>query len=191
MKLWDIVRNVGTGIIRNVVPGGGMIIDVVNELLPDDKKLGQNATGADIDLAIASMPPDIRARILEKEFDVDITRIQESNATLRVMLESDTKNPQTTRPYIAKQAFHVIAFAIIVTVSMWAYAVLTDNQVMVETVSSGWPFILSVIGPFVTLLWAYFGILRQEHKARLAAADNKPAAPAGITGLISALVNRK
>ena len=190
MKLWDIVKTVGSGIVREVVPGGGLIVDAVNAILPEGEKLPVNATGSDINNAVSKLPPEQQASVMEKEFDVDITRIKESNATVRAMLEADTKTPHTTRPYIAKGSFHVVAFAIIVAISVWAYGVFTSNDELVKTVMDGWQFILAVIGPLVTLLWAYFGILKQEHKNRLDAANNT-STPSGIAGILSNVLRRR
>lgn len=186
MKLWDIVKTVGAGVISATVPGGALLVSAINEFLPDDKKIPPNATGDDLKNTIDSLPPEQRAEIMGKEFDVELTQIKESNSTLRVMLESDAQNPHSTRPYIAKQAFHIVAFAVIVAVSMWAYGVGVRDAVLVKSVMDGWPFILATIGPFITLLWAYFGILKQEHRDRLNAA-NGSVSPVGI---ISALFKR-
>ena len=113
MKLWDVIRSVGSAALQVALPGtGSLIVGAVNELLPNDKKLTANATGDDISSAISSLPPAQQATILSKEFDVSITQIKESNSTVRAMLESDANNPHTTRPYIAKGAFHIIAFVI-------------------------------------------------------------------------------
>lgn len=190
MKLWDVVKSVGSAVVREVVPGGGILVDAVNEFLPDDKKLPRDATGRDIDDAVQSLPADQRARVMEKEFDVDMTRIRQTNETVRAMLEADTKNPQTTRPYIARGAFHVIAFAVIAVVSTWAYGVIAGKETMVEAVTQGWPFILSVVGPFVVLLHAYFGVIKTEHKNRLDAAGGK-STPSGIAGILSGIIRKK
>ena len=188
MKLWDIVKNVGSSIVREAVPGGGLLLSAVNELLPDDKKLPSGATGSDIESAINSLPSDKKAELLNREFDVDITQIKESNSTVRAMLDADTKNPHTTRPYIAKGAFHIIAFVIVVTVSLWAYGVGADNDTMVSTIMDGWQFILAVIGPLVTLLWAYFGVLKQEQSNRLNAANGSTTG--GLSSIIANIVKR-
>ncbi len=189
MKLWDIIKTVGTGLISATVPGAGLLISAVNEMLPKDKQLPATATGTDIQKVIHSLPPGQQAQLMEKEFDVDITEIKETNSTLRVMLESDTKNPHTTRPYIAKGSFLVIAFTIVVTISMWAYGILKADATLVKAVMDGWPFILAVIGPLVTLLWAYFGVLKNEHRDRLNAASGQNK-PSGIAGLISAIMKK-
>lgn len=189
MNLWDIVKTVGGSVIRNAVPGGGLLVDVVNEFLPDDKKLPAEATGSDIATAVDSLPAEQRAQLMAREFDVDITQIQESNSTLRAMLDADTKTPHTTRPYIAKGAFHVVAFVTIVVISLWAYGVAVKDEALVTAIMGGWQFVLAVIGPLVTLLWAYFGILKQEQRNKLNAATGSTTG--GLSGIISTLVNRR
>lgn len=181
MKLLKILKTVGSGIIKTMIPGSG-IIDTVNALLPDSKKLSESATGNDVEKAIAGLSPEARAQVLSKQFDVDITNIEQSNETLRAMLEHDAANPQSTRPKIAYQAFQVIAVTVIVTVSMWAYAVVTENTEMVETIMDGWPFIVGVTSVLSTVLLRYFGSLDKEHqnKAKLAGADIQT----GLSGLI-------
>ena len=189
MNLWDVVKEVGGAVISNVVPGGKLLMGVVNELLPDDKKLPIGATGNDVQAAIESLPPTDRARIMEKEIDVDLTNIRETHSTVRAMLESDAKNPQTTRPYIAKHAFHVIAFSVVATTIMWGYAVAVQNAEMVKTVMDGWIFIVGVNGTLATVLLTYFGSIRKEHKQKMDAAGGNPQ-PGGIVGLITGLVSR-
>ena len=76
------------------------------------------------------------------------------------------------------------------TISLWGYGVYKAEKEMVETIVNGWPFLLAAIAPLVVLLHAYFGVLKQEHKDRLNAADTKPTTPGGIVGLISSLVKK-
>jgi len=189
MNTWDIVRTVGSGIISSVVPGGGAIVSAINAFLPKDKKLQDTATGQEAANAIQALPADKRAELMSKQFDVDITQIKESNSTLRAMLESDAKNPHSTRPYIAKGAFLVVAFSIITIISLWAISVFNNNVSTVKAVVDGWPFVLAVMTPLVTLLYAYFGVLKHEHKNKLNAASGVTE-QSGITGLISAVLKR-
>jgi len=191
MNIWDIAKTVGAGALNLVVPGAGSaILGVVNEFLPANKQLSADATGHDVSNAIQSLPADQRAAVMEKQFDVDITQIKESNSTLRVMLESDVKNPHSTRPYIAKGAFLVVAFSIIVIISLWAVSVFNNDVSTVTAVVDGWPFVLAVMAPLVTLLYAYFGVLKNEHKNKLDAASGAATAPAGIAGILSAVLKR-
>ena len=189
MNLWDIVKTVGAGIISTVVPGGSVIVGAINAVLPDDKKLPDNATGSDAISAINNLPPEKQAALMEKKFDVDITQIKETHSTVRAMLDADAKNPHSTRPYIAKGSFLVVAFTSITTISIWSYGVIKGDDKLVTAVMNGWQFVLAVIGPLVTLLWAYFGVLKTERKNRLDAAGNK-SQPSGITGLLSKLFSK-
>lgn len=189
MKLWDIIKTVGTGIISEVVPGGSLILGAVNAMLPDDKKLPETATGAEMSTAIGKLPPDQQAEVLNKQYDVTIEEIRQSHDTLRTMLESEAVSPHTTRPYIAKGSFLVVAFAIIVAVSIWAYGVIESDDGIVKTVVDGWPFILAVTGPLIVILHSYFGVLKKESKDRLDAA-NGSAAPSGLAGLVSSLFKK-
>lgn len=190
MKLWDIAKAVGAGIIRETVPGGGLLIEAVNHVLPEGKQLPASATGEELHRTIDSLPPAQRAAIAEKEFDVELTQIRQSNETLRTMLDADARNPQSTRPRIALGAFRVVAFAVVVTVSVWAYGVLGADKEIVAAVTNGWPFVLSVLGPLVVLLHAYFGVLKREHQQRMNAATGN-STTGGLGGIISSLFNRR
>ena len=189
MNLGSILKTVGTGILTAAFPAAAPILGVVNQFLPDEMKLPDNATGTQIATAVDSLSSTDRAALMAREFDVEETQIRESYDTVRTMLESDAANPHSTRPRIALGAFHVVAFAVVVIVSAWAYGVLTDKSAIVTAVVDGWPFILAVLAPLVTLLYAYFGVLKQEHKQRMDAA-NGSAPPAGIAGLLTGLLKR-
>jgi len=187
-NLWDIIKTVGGAVVSTVVPGGAAIVRIVNEMLPDDEKLPMNATGDDVRSAVKGLPPEKQAEIKLKEFEVNIENIKQSNETLRAMLEADARSTHTTRPKIALGSFHIIAFVTIVIIAIWSYAVTTGNVTMIKAVMEGWPFIASITGPLVTLLWAYFGVLRNEHKTRMDAVGGN-AKPGGLAGAISSIVS--
>lgn len=189
MNIWGIIKSVGSRVVEEVIPGGGLIIDAVNAILPDEKKLPSSATGADLESAVNAMTPEQRTQIEMKKFDVDITQIKESNSTLRTMLSADAVTPHTTRPYIAKGSFHVVAFVIITVISIWAYGVSTNRVEVVKAVMEGWKFILAVIGPLVSLLWAYFGILRKENKTKVETAGG--VAPTNIVSTVAGLLRNR
>lgn len=188
MKLWDIVKTVGSSIISNAVPGGSLIVEGINALLPDDKQLPVDATGDQVNSAISSLPPEQQAQVLNKEYDVKLEQIKQSYSALNTMLEANAKSTHTTRPKIAYQAFQVIAFSTISIIFAWSFAVITGNTEMVDTVERSWLFILGVITPLVTVLHAYFGVLTNESKDRLNAAQGHKVDPVG--GLIGKLFNK-
>lgn len=188
MKLWDIVKTVGSSIISEVVPGGSLIVDGINALLPNDKKLPVNATGDQVNSAISHLPPEQQVQVLNKEYDVEIEQIKQSHSSLRTMLEANATSTHTTRPKIAYQSFQVIAFSTISVIFAWSFAVVTDNTEMVDTIERSWLFILGVITPLVTVLHAYFGVLRDETKDKFNAAQGHKVDPVG--GLIGKLFKR-
>lgn len=181
MNITSIISKVGSAVVRSVVPGGGIIIDLINELLPDDAKLPAEATGSDLKSAVNSLPPEQRAQIMRREFDVQM----EGHHTVQAMLQAEQASQHTTRPRIALGAFQLVAFVAIVVVALWAYAVAVENGPLVAVIVDGWPFVAAVIGPFVGLLWAYFGILKNEQGNRLNAVNGISAG-----GLISQLFKR-
>lgn len=189
MKLLDIAKTVGSAIISTAVPGGPLLLAGINELLPDDKKLPPSATGQDVQDAVASLPPEQQAAVINKEFDVDLTQIRESNETLRAMLASDAASQHTTRPYIAKHAFHMVAFVSVVVICLWAYGVAKQDEKLVTAVMNGWPFVLAVIAPFVVLLRAYFGVLKQEQRDRINGATGT-STTTGAAAIISGILGR-
>ena len=190
MKLWDIARKLGGAAIQTALPGtGSLIVGAVNEFLPEGKKLGVDATGDEVRVAISRLPPEQQVQIAEKQFNVEIATIQERHSTVRAALEADRATPHTTRPHIAKGAFYVIAFTITVVVSAWAYGVATKDAELVTTIMDGWQFILAVIGPLVSLLWAYFGILKTESRDKLNAAGGNAAG--SVVGAILGKVLQK
>lgn len=190
MKLWDVIKSVGSGIVREL-PGGDLALDVVNAMLPDDKKLPAGATGRDIESAVMLLPADKRAELLSREVDVKVEHLKQQGETTRAMLEAESRSTHTTRPRIALGAFRVNAFAVLAVVSAWCWAVVTDRPDVVTMVQDGWPMLLALIGPNVALLRAYFGILKVEHRNRLDAANGRESQPEGLAGALSAMIRRK
>lgn len=189
MKLWDIIKNVGGAALQVALPGTGtLIVEGINALLPDDEKLPVDATGDQIGDAIGKLPPEQQSQVLMKEYDVKKEQIVQSYSALKTMLEANGKSTHTTRPKIAYQAFQVIAFSTISVVSVWCFAVVTGNVAMIETIERSWLFIFGVITPLVTVLHAYFGVLRDETKDRFNAAQGHKVDPVG--GLIGKLFKR-
>lgn len=185
MNLGDIFKKVGGAILRDVVPGGGLILDVVNEFLPEDEKLKANATGTEIQNAIASLPPEQQAQIIAKEFDVQIEEVR-SWATIQGSLaEADAKGA-STRPSIAMMMAWVVTLAALIVIASWAVAIHTDDSETVKALSDSWPFILSVLGTPAALLRAYFGMRTEEKKARYNMANGHPTM--GILGAIASKV---
>jgi len=104
------------------------------------------------------------------------------------MLAANAKSTHTTRPKIAYQSFQVIGFSTIAVVSAWAYAVVTKDTDMIGMIKNSWMFIFAVITPLVTVLHAYFGVLRDETKDRFNAAQGHKVD--GVSGLLGRLFKK-
>ncbi len=190
MDLWSIVKSVGSAALQVALPGtGSLIVGAINELLPGDKQLPETATGAEAKNALDGIPADQRAELKLRQFDVTIEQLQQAGESNRAMLAAESTSTHTTRPYIAKGSFQVVAATILIAISAWAYGVVTGDDAMIEKVVSGWPFILAATAPLVALLRAYFGILKTEQRDKLNSSQGAPA-QSGIASLVSALIKR-
>lgn len=166
MNLGDILKTVGAGLIENFLPGGSAII---NAFLPDDKKLPVNATGEQAQSAIDELSPELRASVLEKEYDVTIEEIRGFTDRFKAMATVDATG-NTTRPQIALMMAQVVCFTIVVTVSMWAYAVITKNDLMISTINDSWMLIGAIIATPTALLRSYFAMRTKEKQQKYEAA---------------------
>ncbi len=189
MNLGDILKTVGSGLIQTLLPGtGSLIVAGINEFLPGDKQLPNNATGEQAQSAIDELSPELRASVLEKQYDVKIEHIKQSYGALNTMLSANAQSTHTTRPKIAYQSFQVIAFSTISVIAVFCFAVVTGNIEMIEVIKGSWLFIFGVITPLVTVLHAYFGVLTNESKDRLNAAQGHKVDP--VSGLIGKLFKK-
>lgn len=185
MKLFDIIKKVGGGIIREAVPGGDAIISVINGFLPEDKKLGENATGSQIEEMLDKLPPTQQVALYSKQFDVQIEQIKEEHASIRAMLQAEAHSKHTTRPYIAKGSFYVYSICTLIIVATIGYAVYQTEDPLLALNNSSM-LLLSVMGPYPVILYAYFGMLKKEHENRLNAANGKQAGIGALSGIFNA-----
>ena len=111
MNLKNILISAGSAIFKNAVPGGDAILNVVNDLLPDDKKLPIHATGDEVKNAIDALPADQRASIMLKEFDVEIAEIN-NWSKIQASLSDADKAGASSRPFIARMMAWVVLFSV-------------------------------------------------------------------------------
>lgn len=190
MNLWDIVKTVGSVALQVALPGpGSLIVGAINAVLPDDKQLPAHATGSEVQDALVHVPSDQRAQLMDKQFDVTIEQLRQAGESNRAMLAADAISEHTTRPYIAKGSFQVVAATILIAIAAWAYGVVTGDDAMIEKVVAGWPFILAMTAPLVALLRAYFGILKTEQRDKLNSSQGAPAV-SRFASIVSALIKR-
>ena len=185
MNLGNILKKVGSTIIRDLVPGGGLIIDLVNGFLPKDKALPITATGTEIQTAVDALPPEKRMELMSKELDVEIAEAQEWTKTMSVLADVD-KVGASTRPKIALMMAWVVIYAEIIAVSAWGWAVVINETMSLE---SSWPLIVAILATPVALLRAYFAMRSRDKRSRYELAG-APKSMGVIENIISAFKGR-
>lgn len=187
MKLGSILAKVGTTVFKSIVPGGSLIIDLVNGFLPKEKKLPNEATGEQIAQVVDTLPPDQQAQILSKEIDVELAEINSWTQVQASLSEAD-KAGASTRPRIALMMAEIVAFVVIAFSTMWVIAILQDQVEMIKVLSDSWPLVLAIIATPTALLRAYFGMRSKEKKDRYSAAMGQPIqTPNMLKSLIKAI----
>lgn len=189
MKLWDIIKSVGGAAIQVALPGtGSLIVEGINALLPDDKKLPVDATGEQVGDAVSKLTPEQQVQVLNKEYDVKKEQIVQSYSTLKTMLEVNATSIHTTRPKIAYQAWLVVGFVTLLFGTGWFVAVVTGDAEMIKSIKDSYLFVGFLLAPLIVWLNAYFGILRGESVDKMNAAQGFKNNPVG--GLIGKLFKR-
>jgi len=181
MDIISILKGAGKTLLRSSFPPlSGIAFDLINNALPDGKKLSENSTGADAEAAIASLPADQRSSLLEKKIDLKMTEVKEWSNVVRALAEVD-KTGHTTRPKIAREQSVLIAFGVVVTLGSISYAIVTSDSEMIDSIAKAWPLILAVIGIPAGIVNSYFGKRTKEKSQKYEAATNTPP----VAGLIS------
>jgi hypothetical protein len=186
MKLESIIKKVGGAALASMPPYGPLALAAINAILPENQKLPDSATGTQVSDSISSLPPEQRQIVLSQELKLEETKVKESGDTVRVMLTHDAKNPQSTRPYIAKHSFHVVALTVLVGISALLYAAVTEKYWIIKSLNDSWTFVAVLIGPLVYVLKAYFGAIQTEQKQRFNAA-NGHSIESGLSSLVNAI----
>jgi hypothetical protein len=185
MDLGKILKKVGGSIFKSVVPGGGIVLDAINAVLSDDKKLPKDATGSDIEAAIKTLPPEMQAELMAKKFDVEIKEIEEWSKIVATLVEADGPG-SSTRPHIASIMTGLIVFESVLITVLIAYAIGKNNFDMIKAIGTAWTFIAFLIGIPAGIVNSYFGKRTKEKKARYASASGIPAVGV-IADIVSAL----
>jgi len=189
VKIGSILAKVGTSIIKNVVPGGDLIIDAVNAFLPKEKQLPASATGQQAIQAVNSLSPEQQAQLLSKELDVEIAEINSWTQIQGSLADAD-KTGNTTRPEIALMMAKVVAFVVISFASVVVSAIVRDQWAMIEKLANCWPLLMVVIGTPSALLRSYFGMRSKDKERRYSAAVGQPIQAPGFLDKFANLIGK-
>ena len=158
MKLRDILRPIGA-VAGFIHPGIGAAISVVNQFLPEEDKVPQNATPEEVNAKIATLPPDQQASIYEKEIDLKLAEVKSEVDRYEIMTRADS---QSTRPKIALLMAYAVCWLIVLYTGIIIYAIHTKTDM-----STWWPLFGVIIAVPAEVLRNYFGNLRKEQGNRL------------------------
>jgi len=185
MDLKNILVKAGSAVLSSVIPGGGLIVELINSFLPGDKKLPKDATGEQAISSIQTLSPDKQFELFSKELDVEIEGIQSFTAVQQALAQADSSG-SSTRPAIALMMAKVTCFVIMIFSTILSVAIILDKVAMIQNVQNLWPLALTIIGTPTMLLRQYFGKRTEEKKARyeLAGGNHKPGFLENIVGLI-------
>jgi len=166
-------------------PGVGVVIGIVNQLLPKEKQLPITATGQDCEAAISGLPTDQQAEIYSQEIDLEMAKVESHTTIQTAMLEAD-KVGASTRPDIAMM--FAVAILLVELPIAWGltYQAFTSDNAL-EELKSCWPIILAMVVPLVSVSKTYFGNRQEDKRMRHAMAHGHPI-PSQALGLIGKLL---
>jgi hypothetical protein len=168
MKISEILRK-GAGIGASLFPQLNAVLTVVNAILPNDKQLPLDSTGADIEAEIYSIPEDQRKAILETEIELEKTSIIEHTKVFQALVDAE-KIGSTNRPHVVLVFTYVTAIVSLSIVFICAYAVITKDKEIIESFGMLWPVFFAVLTCLVSIPQRYFGARTKEKLARQNAA---------------------
>ena len=147
-----------------------------------DKFDRDQATGQDLLEACNNLPTDKQAEVFSKELDVEIVKEEEWTKRFQALNQAD-ESGKITRPKIALMMAWAVCIPVYVMTLALSIAIAFDNKEMVNQIKETWPLILAMLGTPTALLYAYFGMRRDEKKARYNLAAGQ-SSPLGVIGNI-------
>lgn len=173
MDILDIALKAGSVAIATAFPVAAPFLGVLNNMLPDDKKLPPSATGDDVKAAVETLTPQQLTGLKALRIEAEMNESNNHVSTVQALAEVD-KTGNSTRPQVViMMAWLVVLQVSTVCLSMFG-AVVMGNDAILKTLQSFWPLLLTSMGVPTTLLLRYFGQRTREKANRLAAATGLP-----------------
>lgn len=190
MNVADILLRAGGAAVNAFLPGvGSEIVSLVNAFLPEDRKLPPNATGAQVQQAVSNLPPDKQAELLSKEMDVVLAEIGSWTQIQQALGAADGPG-SSTRPKIAMMMAKIVCFESIVFIAAWAVAMYRGGDALRQIADSSM-VLTALLGTPSALLYAYFGMRKDEKLGRYSAILGQAPTPPGISGWIQSFAKKK
>jgi hypothetical protein len=177
MKFKDILAGAAT-LTSIAFPALAPVIGLVNKLLPDDKKLPEDATGNDVQAVVDTLPPEQQASLMEREIDLKIKQEEGWTERYKAMCSADG---QETRAKVVIMLTKVLCFEILAFTGLffWHPEILSNSSV--------WVVFGTLTAVPAATIGKYFGELRREHGQRQVSAGADPKAMSGL-GVLAKLI---
>ena len=184
--VFDAIKGPLASVAASLIPGGPLILSAVNALLPDDKKLSETATGAQIADAVDALPPEQRSSLMEKRIDLQIVQEEGMTERYKAMAASDG---QETRAKIVNRAMAALmaVTGLFVSATAWVYVERGAEAAFSGEMAA---VFATVTGTFAYVIRAYFGDLRAETKSRHQSVDAKPQPLGALAAWVSGRAKR-
>lgn len=153
--LSGIIATLGGAALQAVFPKEApAIIADINAVLPAEKQITPEATGTDIQAAIADLPTEERLALLNREYDFRMAELDQETDVTQILANADIKG-KTLRPSIA------FLMAVVLIVNVEAYGYLLYQKALAGA-DVTWDQLSIVIGVPFAIVISYFGFLKNE-----------------------------
>lgn len=187
MNIADIIKTAGTAAVTAAFPPAAALIPVINAFLGDDDKLPDNATGHQVDDALARLRPEDRATILQLQLQADIEDSRSWAAVQDALSRADAAGA-STRPRIAMMMAWLVVLQVFTLCIALAVAVGESSDPL-QVLTDMWPLILTAMGTPVWLLRSYFGLRTREKENRYRVATGN-APQAGMADVLRSVFSK-
>lgn len=181
MNFLDVAKTAGSALLATH-PAGAAALTLINAFLPNDKRLGNSATGIDAANAFGQLGPAEQKAVQLAKIEQAIEEDKGRTARYIAMCQADN---QVTRGLVVKWA--MVALIVISALFILGVVIVYVREGATLAFSSDMAFVfLTVTGTFTYVIRAYFGDLRAETESRHSSIDDKPRLAKGLAGFVQA-----
>lgn len=157
------------GVAGNFVPA----LKVINQYLPESKRLPDDASAAHVAEIYDEMPPDVQLK-LDNKLEHELGLKKEDTSQLRILAEADMAG-SSTRPRIAVNMSNVLIFEILAFTVYLFYVVFKEGTAGLDSLSALWVVFGILTATPVSIIMTYFNARTKEKRTRYAVAHGQSA----------------
>ena len=183
MKFKSILRGVAA-VAGTLNPGVGAAIALINNFLPDNKRLPETATGAQAMGAYETLTDSAKAKVDAgaAEFEHLLGMEQEYTSQWVAMNQAD-QSGSATRPKVVLMFAYLIFMVSAAFITYLFVALINEGTEGVKAVADLWPLLAAATSVPSTVILSYFNHRGKEKRTRYAVMNGH--APNTIGGIVS------